>query len=185
MGKIFFDSDFLITFLFPDTNYFNIVKEVCNDYTFYIPQVVYSEISRYAGKRQVVRSRIDDLIKKGELYKTAVEASDPAASLMALYTQRRPGKKRIGRGEAGVIALCVTRKGVIASNNITDIDVYAKDNNLKYITTSKVIKRAVEIKVITFEQAEKIWVDFIAYNRNMPSPTFIEYCAKDENWPLE
>ena len=33
-------------------------------------------------------------------------------------------EKRIGRGEASAIALCITQNGILASNNLQDIMIY-------------------------------------------------------------
>ena len=184
MAKIFLDSDFLIDFLNPQNSYFHIVQTVCKGYKFVIPQEVYTELSRHT-KKQLVRTRIDEMLNAEEVEIFAMDTSDNiAANLKYLFTNSRPGYKRIGAGEAAAIALCIVEKGILASNNLRDINQYVQKHEIKHITSYEVICRAVEIKEITSNEAEEIWSGMIACGRRMPKQTFREFKKQNKNWPL-
>ena len=87
------------------------------------------------------------------------------------------GKKSIGRGEAGGIALAKTYDGILASNNYKDIAPYIEKYNLKHTDTGQILREALDTRLITESEGNNIWAQMLAKRRKLPANSFSEYLA--------
>ena len=66
-------------------------------------------------------------------------------------------------------------RGVIASNNLSDIEFYIKDNDLYILTSSIILVQALEKNIIFEDDAEEMWSKMIDRKRNLPASSFKHY----------
>ena len=90
---IYFDSDFLISFLCFDDNYFDIVDNVCFGKNFVLPKEVLTELD---FKEDIVLSRIKNMIAESKFSVYTMDVSEPAATIRYMLQQKRKGCKRMG-----------------------------------------------------------------------------------------
>lgn len=174
MPPIFFDADCLILLTF--------VRRLDILYSLYagriyVPDVVYT-IYPYEIQKPWQRNQIDDGIQNGHITIAEIAAGSPEHSLY-LKLKTNCNGKRIGSGEAAVLALAKSRDGVIASNNLRDIGQYAIDNNIQYTTTSRILVEATNKGLILLEEGNEIW-DTLAKNQfRLPKgfSTFADFYA--------
>ena len=104
-------------------------------------------------------------------------AQKSIAYIRCLYGEKKGkrGKKSIGRGEAGGIALAITYNGFLASNNYKDIAPYIEEYGLQPIDTGQILVEALDKGLITEKDGNKIWSEMLAKKRKLPANTFSEY----------
>jgi len=95
-------------------------------------------------------------------------------------TSRKDGKKAIGKGEAGGIALAKIYNGVLVSNNTKDVIPYVKEYNLKYLDTGQILMEALEKEIITEEEGNNIWKKMLSKEQWLRAESFSEYKRKHE-----
>ena len=81
----------------------------------------------------------------------------------------------IGKGEAACIALTKVHHGILASNNLSDVQFYIDLYHLHAITTPTILLKAVVDGVITENEANSIWIRMVGKKRKLPFATFTEY----------
>lgn len=89
-----------------------------------------------------------------------------------------PGHMIIGKGEAAAIAFAKERDGILASNNLRDIAVYVSDFHLKHKTTGDILKEALDKKLITEDEGNKIWKNMLQKKRKLGYLSFSEFLQK-------
>ena len=99
--------------------------------------------------------------------------------MLNLYVAKK-GKKSIGRGEAGGIALAKTYNGILASNNYKDIAPYIEKYNLKHIDTGEILEEALKRNLITEADGNSIWNKMLAKRRKLPATTFSGYMLNQQ-----
>lgn len=90
------------------------------------------------------------------------------------YTPKS-GYKIIGKGEAAAISLAVANNGILASNNLRDVNQYINMYNLPNITTGDILFEALNSNIITEPQGNKIWIDMLNKARKLPTCDFTTY----------
>lgn len=85
------------------------------------------------------------------------------------------GHKIIGNGEAASIALAKQYNGIVAINNLKDIQIYIDEFNLQHKTTGDILVEAYNLKLITEEEGNYIWEQIINKRRKLGANTFSEY----------
>lgn len=95
--------------------------------------------------------------------------------LYSALIRGKKGKKSIGRGEAGGIALAKTYHRILASNNYKDIAPYIEEYNLKQSDTGKILAEALKKGLIAEEDGNQIWNQMLAKKRKLPAGSFSEY----------
>ena len=81
----------------------------------------------------------------------------------------------IGKGEAAAIVMTKSSDGVLASNNLRDIQKYVDKYHLKHITTGDILVEALKKGIITETEGNAIWTNMIAKRRMLPTPTFTDF----------
>ena len=75
--------------------------------------------------------------------------------------------KIIGKGEAAAISLAKKHCGILASNNLKDINTYISEFSLKHMTTGDILVEAFENNLITEHQGNAIWTSMINRKRKL------------------
>lgn len=169
--QLFFDTDCISAFLWVGKQ--SILSKLYPN-KIRIPKQVYAELS-YPGVSHL-KERVDTLIRNGDAKIVDIEAnSDDYDFYTELTCDPKDGKKSIGKGEAACIVFARKENGIIASNNLRDIDFYVKEYNLKHKTTGDIMVDAVSLGIITDEQANKLWDAMIRKRRKLGADTFSSY----------
>lgn len=171
-SDLFFDTDCLSAFLW--INNTNILQKLYGG-KIILPEPVYQELSNPSIPH--IKQRADSLIDSNTMSVKSIDAGTEEYKLYFSLIHEEKGKKSIGRGEAGGIALAKTYNGILASNNYKDIAPYIKKYNLKHIDTGQILIEALEKGLITEADGNNIWNQMLVKRRKLPSNTFSEYLA--------
>lgn len=119
---------------------------------------------------------MDLLIENGEVRTADIEVGTEEFELYNRFIfNPEAGHKIIGKGEASAIALAKVQDGILASNNLKDINQYVKEYNLKHYTTGDVLKLALQKGLITEDQGNSIWSTILSKKRKLGFMSFSEY----------
>lgn len=138
-----------------------------------MPDSVYQELSNPSIPH--IKRRVDSLISSHIATVRSIEVGTEEYELYSSLIKGEKGKKSIGRGEAGGIALAKTYNGILASNNYSDIAPYIKKYNLKHIDTGQILVEAMKEGLITESDGNNIWSQMLAKKRQLPANSFSEY----------
>jgi predicted nucleic acid-binding protein len=139
-----------------------------------IPKPSYDELSNPTVPH--LKQRVDYLINSNQVKLSTIEVnSDEYELYIKLTNSPDEGHKIIGRGEAASIILAKKNNGIVASNNIKDIQQYIQEFNLKHITTGDILYEALSKGYITEVQGNLIWASMIAKRRKLGASTFSEF----------
>lgn len=173
-NALFFDTDCLSAFLWINNTY--ILKELYGG-RIILPEPVCRELSNPCIPH--IKQRADALVECGDASVKTIDSDTEEYRLYVSLIRGEHGQKRIGRGEAGGIALAKTYNGILASNNYKDIGAYIEKYNLKHIDTGQILLEALEKGLITETDANSIWNQMLAKKRRLPTATFSEYIHSD------
>lgn len=168
--ELFFDTDCLSAFLW--INDTNILHELYGG-RIVLPEPVYQELSNPSIPH--IKQRADIMISSKDISVKTIDTGTEEYKLYAELVRGEKGRKSIGRGEAGGIALAKTYNGVLASNNYKDIAPYIEKYNLKHIDTGQILLEALKRGLITEGDGNIIWSKMLAKKRKLPENTFSEY----------
>jgi len=168
--ELFFDTDCLSAFLW--INNTNILHELYGG-RIVLPEPVYREISNPCIPH--IKQRADILISNKDISVKSIDVGTEEYKLYSDLLREEKGKKSIGRGEAGGIALAKIYNGILASNNYADIALYIDKYNLKHIDTGRILMEAMKKELITEADGNCIWNQMLAKKRKLPATTFSEY----------
>lgn len=172
IDDLFFDTDCLSAFLW--VNNTNILHELYGG-KIVLPEPVYQELANPSIPH--IKQRADNMIRTKDISVKTIELDTEEYKLYMQLVRGEKGQKRIGRGEAGGIALAKTYHGILASNNYKDIAPYIEKYNLRHIDTGQILTEALERGLITEEEGNNIWNKMLAKKRKLPANTFSEYLA--------
>ena len=96
-------------------------------------------------------------------------------SYYQLTERPEKGHKVIGSGEAASISLAKQHGGIVASNNLRDIQSYISEYNLKHMTTGDILIDAYNRKFITEDEGNIIWANMLAKRRKLGAVSFTDY----------
>ena len=152
---VYSDSDTLSSYL--NRGQFEFFMKVFEqlDIEVVIPMKVKNEL--YRGRRGVVRkAALEQMIRTNRVQIHDFQDGEPEADTYYELSQR------MGQGEAAALAFAKNskRRCVVASNNFSDVIAYAAENNIELWPTSEIMKRAVEMCIMTMEQASSLAVRF-------------------------
>ena len=173
--EMFFDADCLSAFLW--INETNILQELYGG-RIVLPEPVYLELSHPSIEH--LKKRADALIDCNDASVKPIEVGTEEYALYSELIGRKKGRKSIGRGEAGSIALAKTYRGILASNNYKDISPYIEEYGLKHTDSGKILVQALDKGLITEDDGNDIWKRMLAKKRLLPTNTFSEYIQKNK-----
>lgn len=167
----FFDSDCISAFLWVGEQ--NLLTTLYPN-RIIIPQSVYDELSHPSIPH--LKSRIDALLSSNQAKLESIILDTPTYDLYRKLTVNPdPNHLVIGKGEAAAIAMAKTENGIIASNNLRDIQSYVDELNISHITTGDILVEALEKELITEEQGNTIWASMLARKRKLGALSFSDY----------
>ena len=169
---LFFDTDCLSAFLW--INDTNILHELYGG-KIVLPEPVYQELSNPSIPH--IKQRADAMISSRDVSVKAIEVGSEEYKIYTELVHGVKGQKKIGRGEAGGIALAKTYHGILASNNYKDISSYIEKYHLKHIDTGQILEESLKRGLITEADGNNIWKKMLAKKRKLPAHTFSEYLA--------
>ena len=168
---VFYDTDCLECFLFVDAGH--ILEELFSKII--IPEQVYSEI---------MAENTPAIVKKNfkNLKNRFVEIKE-ISILSQEYTTYNLIKKGLwsktgkicGSGESAAITLAHLNNGLVASNNLSDVEEYIESLDIELITSSMILSKAVERDIISKENADDLWKGMINKGIKLPKESFSDY----------
>lgn len=168
---VFYDTDCLECFLFVDAGH--ILEELFSKII--IPEQVYSEI---------IAENTPAIVKKNfkNLKNRFVEIKE-ISFLSQEYTTYNLIKKGLwsktgkicGSGESAAITLAHLNNGLVASNNLSDVEEYIESLDIELITSSMILSKAVERDIISKENADDLWKGMINKGIKLPKESFSDY----------
>jgi len=169
---IFYDTDCLACFL--------IIGEcsiLCEMFSkIIIPRVVYNEFFNESTPIMIknnLKSLIDDgFVEVKDMIITSREYSNYRCIESGLWSDNG---KRVGKGEASVIAFAIENEGIVASNNLSDVKHFTDKYNLPLLTTAIILGKAFEMNIINETQGNILWEKMLKRNRNLPDNSFSSY----------
>ncbi len=160
---IFFDTDCISSFLWVDRT-----DILLNLYPkrIILPEQVLDELSNPSVSH--LSSKVNRLLSQNQIGTEKILVGTEESKLYYMLT-RNPqiGQKRIGRGEASAIALAKTRKGILASNNLKDIQYYIELYRLRNLTTPMILRNALLRRLIDENEGNTIWAKVINRRRKL------------------
>ena len=136
------------------------------------------ELDHPAIRHFRLKERADKLIEKGAANVQEIKFGTEEYTLYTELIEYRDGKRTIGKGEAGGIALAKTYDGILVSNNRKDIMPYVEEYGLRHLDTGQILMEALEKGLITEENGNEIWKKMRLKRRWLPTKTFSEYIEK-------
>lgn len=168
---VFYDTDCLECFLFVDAGH--ILEELFSKII--IPEQVYSEIMA-ENTPAIVKTNFKNLKNR------FVEIKE-ISFLSQEYTTYNLIKKGLwsktgkicGSGESAAITLAHLNNGLVASNNLSDVEEYIESLDIELITSSMILSKAVERDIISKENANDLWKGMINKGIKLPKEFFSDY----------
>lgn len=169
---IFYDSDVLICFL--QINEHQILKKLFSKII--VPEMVYEELTRKRSDKNV-KNNLKLLINDGFVEIETIELCTPEyfdynCMIEGFWTDDEP----IGKGDASAIALALKNFGIVASNNLSDVENLSKVDDIPILTFSMIISFCFELDLMSKEKVEIVWKKVInGTMQKLPFKTFDEY----------
>lgn len=84
-------------------------------------------------------------------------------------------KAPIDIGEAAVISMAYFNDGIVASNNLRDVESYVLKYDLRWVTSSFILSKAYELGLRTIDELDKIYIKMKQRCRKLPADDFTQY----------
>ena len=82
----------------------------------------------------------------------------------------------LGFGEAAAMALAIKEFGIVASNNLSDIESILKKEEIPILTFSMILVFCFELNLMSKKEINLIWQEIIKNtNQSLPKNSFDEY----------
>ena len=169
---IFYDSDVLICFL--EINKQGILKRIFSKII--VPDVVYLELNK-KNSNQDVKNNLASLINDGFVEIRPIEFGTPkyfdyTCMIEGFWSDDEP----IGFGEAAAMALAIKDFGIVASNNLADVEELGKANDIPILTFSMIMAFCFELNIMSKQEIESVWKEILDNTKQkLPKETFNEY----------
>ncbi len=169
--SVFYDTDCLECFLFVDAGY--ILEELFSKIV--IPEQVYNELMA-ENTPSVVKSNFKKL-KKGFVETREITFSSHEYTTYSLIKKGFWSKtgKVCGDGESAAMALAHLNNGVVASNNLSDVEEYIESLDIDLITSSMILSMAVEKNIVNVDTANGLWNKMVNEGIDLPKDSFSAY----------
>lgn len=169
--SLFFDTDCLSAFLWVGNE--NLLIKLYPGKVV-IPMPVYDELSHPGISH--LKARVDTLLSNSQITLASIDTGTYGYDLYyRLTVAPLAGHVIIGKGEAASIVLAKIYNGVVASNNLRDINSYIEEFALKHITTGDILMEAYGKSYITEEQGNSLWTSMLSKRRKLGAVSFSEY----------
>lgn len=150
---VFGDTDTLSSFL--NRGCFGIFVNLFEDMgvEVVVPKLVYDELARKGGNDGLRTKPILQLERKNKLKILDIE---PCTDEMITYLALR---ETMGQGESAALSMAKhsDKKAGIASNNLRDIEEFARENDIEIWTTIHILEASVNRGFTTTARADDLW----------------------------
>lgn len=169
---IFYDADVLICFL--AINRCEILKKLFSKII--IPSPVYYELIRIE-KYENLKDELNSLINEGFVEIQEFDFASPEETNFNLihrgyWTNGNP----IGRGESAAMAFAIENKGIVASNNLSDVVDICEDYEIPIITSSIILAFSFKLDLMPKNEIDLVWQEILCNTKQiLPKQTFDEY----------
>jgi predicted nucleic acid-binding protein len=168
---VFYDTDCLECFLFVDAGH--ILEKLFSKII--IPEQVYNELMDY-NTPTIVKTNFKKL-KEGFVETKEIEF---ASQEYTTYKSIEKGfwsktGKVCGSGESAAMALAHLNNGIVASNNLSDVEEYIESLDIELITSSMILSKAVKKDIVSDEDANVLWKGMVEEGIDLPRDSFTEY----------
>ena len=168
---VFYDTDCLESFLFVDAGH--ILEKLFSKII--IPEQVYNELMDN-NTPPIVKINFkklkDGFVEIRELSFMSQEYT--TFNLIKKGFWSKTGKC-CGDGESAAMALAHLNNGIVASNNLSDVEEYHNSLDIELITSSMILSRAVKKNIISENIANKLWKGMVDEGIALPRNTFTDY----------
>ena len=176
---VFYDTDCLECFLFVDAGY--ILEKLFSKIV--IPEQVYNELMDY-NTPPIVKTNFkklkDGFVETREIQFASQEYTAYKSIERGFWSKTG---KRCGEGESAAMALAHLNNGIVASNNLSDVEEYIGSLDIELITSSMILSKAVEKDIISQDDANGLWDGMVNECIELPRDSFMEYY--DELYELD
>lgn len=168
---VFYDTDCLECFLFVDASY--ILEELFSKII--IPEQVHNELMNDKTPN-IVKMNFKKL--KGGFIE--IKEIQFASQEYTIYKSIEKGfwsetGKVCGSGESATMALAHLNNGIVASNNLSDVEEYIESLNIELITSSMILSKAVKRDIISEDDANRLWNEMLDNGIKLPKNSFTDY----------
>lgn len=172
--SLFFDTDCLSAFLWVRNE--SLLPQLYPG-KIIIPRPVYTELCR--PNISHLKDRVDMLLVQNLVTIQNLDIdSEEYGTYYQLTEAPAKGHKVIGKGEAASISLAKKYGGIVASNNLRDIQTYISEFGLKHTTTGDILVDAYNKGLITENEGNAIWANMLAKRRRLGAASFTEYLKR-------
>jgi hypothetical protein len=138
--------------------------------------VVLEEVLSELRRVPHLASRIESSIKRGHMRRETMLANSPEALRLATLLD----SGRYGSGEASCMAYLTERDGILASNNVADVEEFCIKYRKRLLTTADVLCQAYETGLMNLTKTNEIWARMLSKRRKLPASSFTEYLSAIE-----
>ena len=168
---VFYDTDCLESFLVVDAGY--ILEKLFSKII--IPEQVYNELMD-DNTPPIVKTNFKKL-KEGfveirEIPFTSQEYTTYKSIERGFWSQTG---KVCGKGESAAMALAHLNNGIVASNNLSDVEEYIESLDIELITSSMILSKAVKNDIVSDEDANVLWKGMVEEGIDLPRDSFTDY----------
>ena len=168
---VFYDTDCLESFLFVDAGY--ILEMLFSKII--IPEQVYNELmddNTPAIVKTNFKKLKDGFVETKEIQFASQEYTTYKSIKKGFWSKTG---KICGKGESAAMALAHLNNGIIASNNLSDVEEYIESLDIELITSSMILSKAVENDIVSENTANILWKGMVDEDIYLPRDSFMDY----------
>lgn len=174
---LFFDTDCLCAFLWVGNE--SLLPRLYPG-RIVIPRPVYTELCN--PRTPHLKRRIDGLVSQGLVSMMGIAIdSEEYQTYYRLTEAPGEGHALIGKGEAAAISLAKRYGGVVASNNLRDINPYIEEFSLEYATTGDILVDAYHRGLFSEGEGNAVWRQMLEKRRRLGTGSFTEYLESGQH----
>ena len=168
---VFYDTDCLECFLFVDAGH--ILEKLFTKIV--IPEQVYAELMD-DNTPPIVKTNFNKL-KEGFVETKQIQFASQEYTTYNLIKKGFWSKtgKICGKGESAAMALAHLNNGIVASNNLSDVEEYIESLDIELITSSMILSKAVENDIVSENTANILWKGMVDEDIYLPRDSFMDY----------
>ena len=83
--------------------------------------------------------------------------------------------KVCGKGESAAMTLAHLNNGIVASNNLSDVEEYIESLDIELLTSSMILSKAVEKSIVSEDTANVLWKGMVDEGIYLPKDSFSDY----------
>ena len=168
---VFYDTDCLECFLFVNAGY--ILEKLFSKIV--IPEQVYNELMD-DNTPPIVKRNFKKL-KEGFVETREISFMSQEYTIFNLIKKGFWSKtgKCCGEGESAAMTLAHLNNGIVASNNLSDVEEYIESLDIELITSSMILSKAFENDIVSENISNNLWKRMVKEGIALPRDSFREY----------